>query len=234
MAEQQKRNEIDLEELTPDQCIDFAAGLLAPEEREHVLSLAGRSEASGELLRTVMAQAESARSAAVARKPSLGLAGRLERLLSVIFGPRPLVPAMAGAAMLLLGIIIGAGTLHFQGGEVSTSGAPARLISLFPAATRSAGPDAGVNPDTGLYIELNDLHRFSCDTVLRYQLEAPSGARLLEGQLTCHPDSGEWAGLFLPTGLMSEEGRYHLRVLPPAGTAGSEPLEYGFSIGSAK
>ncbi len=107
MADQ--RDERLSEELTPDQCIDFAAGLLDGEQRAEVLRLASVSPQSEELLRSVMAQAETARGAAAANaaqgvtegrrsvreSSTSGLARGFRRFLDSLAGGGRLVPAMA-------------------------------------------------------------------------------------------------------------------------------------------
>lgn len=246
MAEQ--RNGSRAEELTPDQCIDFAAGLLDREEREDILRRAASSPESGELLRTVMAQSETARSTAARLQqeqgsaardravernfaPVFDLAGGVRRFMAALFGPGRLVPATAGASLLILGLILGAGTMHLLGPAVTETCSAVRLISLFPSATRLAGPAAAVSAGSGLYIELNGIE-FPCETPLHYLLSVPSGAALLEGRLLCQPETGEWAGLYLPDLLLAGDGDYLLLVRPDSG-AGSpavEPLEYRFSI----
>lgn len=248
MAEQ--RNGKQFEELTPDQCIDFAAGLLDREQREDLLLRAAASPESGELLRTVMAQSEAARSTAArlqaekgsaaqdravekmpASAPAFDLVEGIRRFLGSLFGPGRLVPATAGASLLILGLIVGAGTMHLLGPAGIEAGTPARLISLFPSATRTAGSDTAVSAGSGLYIELNGIDS-SSETPLFFDLADPSGQTLLEGRLHCQPETGEWAGLFLPAALLAEEGEYRLQVRPDSG-AGSPavgPLEYRFSI----
>lgn len=247
MAEQ--RNSKPIEELTPDQCIDFAAGLLNGEERAEVLRRAAASPESEELLRAVMAQAETARSAAAgrtleqeqgaaaeerspSRKPfRSGTTDGIRSFLDSLFGAGRLVPAMAGASLLILGLIIGAGTMQFFGPDDTDFGTPARLISLFPSATRTAGPGASVSSGTGLYLEFNDIE-FPCQNPLLFELSGPSGLMLLQGRLHCQPETGEWAGLFLPDTLLTTGGRYRLslRPIPGEGSPGSEPLDFCFDV----
>lgn len=226
-----------MEELTPDQCIDFASGLLDHDEREEVLRLASRSPESEQLLQSVMAQAERARSTAsslprpVPDSSGSTLAGAFGRFLDSLFGARRLVPAMAGASLLILGLILGAGTMQWFQSDGAEAGAPARLISLFPSATRTAGPAAAVSAGTGLYIELNDIH-FPGGTVLLFDLSDPDGHTLLTGQLGCQPDTGEWAGIFLPDRLLSAHGTYcvNLRADSGDGTQGEGGMEFHFDV----
>jgi hypothetical protein len=237
MAEQ--RDGLRAEELTPDQCIDYAAGLLTEDEQAEVLRLAAASPESEELLRVVMAQAETARSAAAGRKTtqaaapaaSSGLVEGFRRIFDTLFGTGRLVPAMAGASLLLLGLILGAGTMQLLQPDGAETGVPARLISLFPAATRTAGPAAAVTPGAGLYVELNQIE-YPCETPLLYDLEGPSGKTLLQGMLHCHPETGEWAGLFVPGQLLAEAGNYGLQLRPDSGaeSPAGEPMEFRFSI----
>jgi len=225
------------DQLTPDQCIDFAAGLLDGDERDEVLRLAAASPEAEVMLQSVMAQAESARATAPrprsdeapARRPvEQGPADLIRRFLDWLLPPGRMVPAMAGATLLILGLVIGAGTAQFfQDGDVE-SGAPARLIALFPSAVRDAGPPAGVTPGTGLYVELNDID-FEWESPLTFSLSSPSGKTVLEGALICHPETGEWAGLHLPPGLLTEKGAYTLTLSPASDD--TEPLKYTFTIG---
>jgi hypothetical protein len=62
-----------------------------------------------------------------------------------------------------------------------------------------------------------------------FTLTGPSGRTVLEGELTSHPATGEWAGLHLPTGLLKEAGSYSLSLSPAS--PDTEPLTYTFSIG---
>lgn len=228
------------EELTPDLCIDFAAGLLDEEGRADVLRLASASPEAEELLRSVMAQAQTARSSAAGRttgpvpardSSGPGLVERIRSSLDSLFGSGRLVPAMAGASLLLLGLILGAATVRLLQTDGAETGAPARLISLFPAAARTAGSAAGIVPGTGLYVELNGID-YSCETPLTFNLDGPSGRTVLRGRLLCQPETGEWAGLFLPAPLLAEGGDYLLRLKPESGTvdSGGQPLEYRFTI----
>lgn len=231
MADQRQT---EFEELTPDQCIDFAAGLLDDEARAEILRRASASPDSEELLRSVMAQAEAARSAASRGREKGTMSAMVEsftHFLDSIFGNRRLVPAMAGASLLVLGLIVGAGTVHLLQTDGAQTGAPARLISLFPSAARTAGPAAAMTPDSGLYIELNGIG-YSCETPLAFSLTGPGGTSLLQGCLHCQSETGEWAGLFLPAALLVEEGGYRLKVQPAAGSADVEaiPLEFSFDI----
>lgn len=237
MAEQ--RNGSRPGELTPDRCIDFAAGLLNDEERAEVLRLASASPESEDLLRTVLTQAERARSSAavterapVGQSPGSGLVLPFRRFLESLFGTGHLAPAMAGASLLILGLVLGAATMQLFQTDGSDSGTPARLISLFPSATRAAGPAGAVDAGSGLYIELNGVN-YPCGTILRFDLTAPSGRTLLRGRIACQPETGEWSGLFLPGSLLTEGGGYRVRLEPDfthPGDSGGEPLDFRFSI----
>jgi hypothetical protein len=225
------------EELTPDQCIDFAAGLLDGDEREEVLRRASNSPKSEELLRSVMAHTERARSMASTMVPSAresigsSFAEGFRRFLDSLFGAGRMVPAMAGASLLILGLILGAGTMQWLQTDGSEAGVPARLISLFPSATRTAGPSAAVSAGTGLYIELNGIN-FPNQTQLFFNLSDPEGSKILSGRLNCQPETGEWAGIFLPDRLLTAHGTYRLDLRPASGEGEQGPglLEFHFDI----
>jgi hypothetical protein len=243
MADQ--RDERLSEELTPDQCIDFAAGLLDGEQRAEVLRLASVSPQSEELLRSIMAQAETARGAAAANaaqgatedhrsvreSSTSGLARGFRRFLDSLAGGGRLVPAMAGASLLILGLILGAGAVQLLQTDGAETGAPAQLISLFPSATRTAGPGGTVSAGTGLYIELNGIDH-PCETPLLFNLAGPTGRALLQGRLLCQPETGEWAGLFVPDLLLAEPGEYLLQLSPETAVSSTSEgqLEYSFNI----
>lgn len=230
MADQHKRRP---GELTPDQCIDFAAGLLNEEERAEVLRLASRSPEAEALLQSVLAQAESARSSAEsraanqgrARKPATGdRSGIPGRFLHWLFPAGRMVPALAGASLLVVGLVLGAGAMRLIDTGNAAGGAPARLISLFPTVNRDAGGIAAIPGEHDLYLELNGLDAAGSPDAV-YTLHGPGGKKLAGGPLWGDPATGEWAGIHLPARLLAADGEYLLTV-----RAGAESATYRFAI----
>jgi len=229
MAEQRNRT---AGGLSPDQCIDFAAGLLNEEERAEVLRLAARSPEAEALLQSVLAQADSARSAVETRRPQREMArepagrdrdGLLARVLNWLFPAGRMAPALAGASLLILGMVLGAGTVSLLDSGGTVEGAPAQLISLFPTVNRDAGATA-ISGGHDLYIELNGLHAAGAPAAA-YTLQGPAGEPLSEGPLWCDPETGEWAGIHLPASLLAAAGEYVLEVC-----AGKETATYRFTM----
>lgn len=229
MADQRNRTPV---ELTPDRCIDFAAGLLSDEDRAEVLCLAARSPEAEALLQSVLAQAESARSAAETRTARQGAvsesagrdrAGALGRFFHWLFPAGRMVPALAGASLLVLGLVLGAGSMKLLNPGAPGTAAPARLISLFPTVNRDAG-SAAVSGRHDLHVELNGLDS-SGDPSATYRLQGPDGEPVTGGPLWCDPETGEWAGIHLPASLLATAGEYRLDV-----RAGAETATYRFII----